>query len=143
MSLPFTLTNDGNYLEDLTMVTQVDSGGVQLDTRPRSNSTSTKAVGTLTVDAPALGGWLTSTGDDEVLIYVNDTATARSGPSAGCRQRALVRHQQSRLAKILPSKGLSQGISANVRNVGNADIDVNVEVALYRLRTPSSRTTGP
>ena len=43
VSLPFTLTNDGNYLEDLTMVTQVDSGwGASLDL-PRSNSTSTKA----------------------------------------------------------------------------------------------------
>ena len=36
---------------------------------------------------------------------------------------------------LLFHRGLSQGITASVKNVGNADIDVNVDVALFRPGT--------
>ena len=78
VSLPFTLTNDGNYLEDLTMETQVDSGwGASLDFNTVQLDIDESQVGTLTVDVPALGGSAELDRGDvhEVLIYVNDTAT--------------------------------------------------------------------
>ncbi|MGB0152219.1 MAG: hypothetical protein ACPF92_07840 [Candidatus Poseidoniaceae archaeon] len=141
VSLPFTLTNNGNYLEELTLVTQVDDGwGASLDFTTAQLAIDENQVGTLTVDVPALGGSAELDRGDvhEVLIYVNDTATGtlRTIGAVDVVIAPLFDISSPDWPSILLfHQGLSQGISANVRNVGNADIDVNVEVALYRPGT--------
>ena len=141
VSLPFTLTNGGNYLEDLTLVTQTDDGwGASLDMTTAQLAIDEEATGTLTVAVPALGGSASLDRGDvhQVLIYVNDTTTGalRTIGSVDVVIAPLFDISSPDWPELLLfHRGLSQGISASVKNVGNADIDVNVDVALFRPGT--------
>ena len=141
VNLPFTLTNDGNYLEDLTLVPQIDEGwGASLDFYTVQLPIDESQVGTLSITVPALGGTAQLDRGDvhEVLIYVNDTETGvlRTLGSVDVVIAPLFDISSPDWpSTLLFHRGLSQGISASVRNVGNADIDVNVDVALYRPGT--------
>ncbi|MGB2363283.1 MAG: hypothetical protein ACPH93_07070, partial [Candidatus Poseidoniaceae archaeon] len=141
VNLPFTLTNDGNYLEDLTLVPQIDDGwGASLDFYTVQLPIDESQVGTLSITVPALGGTAQLDRGDvhEVLIYVNDTETGvlRTLGSVDVVIAPLFDISSPDWpSTLLFHRGLSQGISASVRNVGNADIDVNVDVALYRPGT--------
>jgi hypothetical protein len=141
VALPFTLTNGGNYLEDLTMEIQADDGwGVSLDANTAQLAIDEEATGTLTVAVPALGGAASLDRGDvhQVMIYVNDTTTGalRTIGTVDVVIAPLFDISSPDWPDLLLfHRGLSQGISASVKNVGNADIDVNVDVALFRPGT--------
>jgi hypothetical protein len=136
VSLPFTLTNGGNYLEDLSLTTEIDVGwGAGLDFYSVQLPIDESQVGTLTVTVPALGGSAQLDRGDvhEILIYVNDTETGALRTIGAVDVVIAPLFDISSPdwpTTLLFHRGLSQGISASVRNVGNADIDVNVDVAL-------------
>ena len=141
VALPFTLTNGGNYLEDLTLVTQADDGwGASLDLTTAQLAIDEETTGTLTVAVPSLGGSASLDRGDvhQVVIYVNDTTTGalRTIGSVDVVIAPLFDISSDDWPELLLfHRGLSQGISSTVKNVGNADIDVNVDVALYRPGT--------
>ncbi len=141
VNLPFTLTNSGNYLEDLTLETEIDDGwGANLDVYSAQLAIDASQVGTLSVIVPALGGAASLDRGDvhQVTIYANDTATGalRTIGTVDVVIAPLFDISSPNWpADLLFHRGLSQDISASVRNIGNADIEVNVDVALFRPGT--------
>jgi len=141
VNLPFTLTNNGNYLEDLTLETEIDDGwGANLDVYSAQLAIDASQVGTLSVIVPALGGAASLDRGDvhQVTIYANDTATGalRTIGTVDVVIAPLFDISSPNWpADLLFHRGLSQDISASVRNIGNADIDVNVDVELFRPGT--------
>ncbi|RPG74221.1 MAG: hypothetical protein CBD01_005295 [Euryarchaeota archaeon TMED141] len=141
VNLPFTLTNSGNYLEDLTLETEIDDGwGANLDVYSAQLAIDASQVGTLSVTVPALGGAASLDRGDvhQVTIYANDTATGalRTIGTVDVVIAPLFDISSPNWpADLLFHRGLSQDISASVRNIGNADIEVNVDVALFRPGT--------
>ena len=141
VNLPFTLTNNGNYLEDLTLETEIDDGwGANLDVYSAQLAIDASQVGTLSVIVPALGGAASLDRGDvhQVTIYANDTATGalRTIGTVDVVIAPLFDISSPNWpADLLFHRGLSQDISASVRNIGNADIEVNVDVALFRPGT--------
>lgn len=141
VNLPFTLTNNGNYLEDLTLETEIDDGwGATLDVYSAQLAIDASQVGTLSVIVPALGGAASLDRGDvhQVTIYANDTATGalRTIGTVDVVIAPLFDISSPNWpADLLFHRGLSQDISASVRNIGNADIDVNVDVELFRPGT--------
>jgi len=74
----------------------------------------------------------------QVTIYANDTATGalRTIGTVDVVIAPLFDISSPNWpADLLFHRGLSQDISASVRNIGNADIDVNVDVELFRPGT--------
>ena len=141
VALPFTLANGGNYLEDLVLETQADDGwGASLDLTTAQLAIDEETTGTLTVAVPSLGGSASLDRGDvhQVLIYVNDSTTGalRTIGSVDVVIAPLFDISSPDWPDLLLfHRGLSQGISSTVKNVGNADIDVNVDVALFRPGT--------
>lgn len=141
VNLPFTLTNNGNYLEDLTLETEIDDGwGANLDVYSAQLAIDASQVGTLSVIVPALGGAASLDRGDvhQVTIYANDTDTGalRTIGTVDVVIAPLFDISSPNWpADLLFHRGLSQDISASVRNIGNADIDVNVDVELFRPGT--------
>ena len=141
VALPFTLANGGNYLEDLVLETQADDGwGASLDLTTAQLAIDEETTGTLTVAVPSLGGSASLDRGDvhQVLIYVNDTTTGalRTIGSVDVVIAPLFDISSPDWPDLLLfHRGLSQGISSTVKNVGNAGIDVNVDVALFRPGT--------
>ncbi len=141
VALPFTLANGGNYLEDLVLETQADDGwGASLDLTTTQLAIDEETTGTLTVAVPSLGGSASLDRGDvhQVLIYVNDSTTGalRTIGSVDVVIAPLFDISSPDWPDLLLfHRGLSQGISSTVKNVGNADIDVNVDVALFRPGT--------
>ena len=141
VALPFTLANGGNYLEDLVLETEADDGwGASLDLTTAQLAIDEETMGTLTVAVPSLGGSASLDRGDvhQVLIYVNDSTTGalRTIGSVDVVIAPLFDISSPDWPDLLLfHRGLSQGISSTVKNVGNADIDVNVDVALFRPGT--------